>query len=279
MTQRALTSHKEIQISLSKKLFKILFLIVINFSLIYYILGLTEKYGRHGIYLDGIASEYYEALYFSVVTITTLGYGDFTPLGLSRLLSATEALVGLFFVGYSIAQVLSVKQDASIEYILKSQIIQNYTGILEDIRNEKEAITDLHRINRRKKIADTKNLDLYHGHPLYPSIIALQKLNGYTQHVESIEMLSEVEDYLNRSATNIEELSSMIRKYINYLDATNKNWKTNQSRKAVIEITRCLENSLKYTKYTKYTNMNYKGQARYNTVIKKIIFDLNRKLA
>ena len=36
------------------------------------------------------------SLYFSVVTFTTLGYGDITPLGYSRLIAAFEAFCGSF---------------------------------------------------------------------------------------------------------------------------------------------------------------------------------------
>ncbi|MBO9496148.1 pentapeptide repeat-containing protein [Thalassotalea sp. G20_0] len=37
-----------------------------------------------------------DCLYFSVVTFTTLGYGDLTPLGLSRIVAACEAFTGSF---------------------------------------------------------------------------------------------------------------------------------------------------------------------------------------
>ncbi len=37
-----------------------------------------------------------KCLYFSVVTFTTLGYGDITPIGLSRLIAAIEAFIGNF---------------------------------------------------------------------------------------------------------------------------------------------------------------------------------------
>lgn len=37
-------------------------------------------------------------LYYSVVTFTTLGYGDITPIGLSRLVAAVEAFTGSFTI-------------------------------------------------------------------------------------------------------------------------------------------------------------------------------------
>ncbi len=39
-----------------------------------------------------------KAVYFSVVTFTTLGYGDFVPIGLARLVSALEAFTGAFTI-------------------------------------------------------------------------------------------------------------------------------------------------------------------------------------
>lgn len=279
MTDRVLRSYKQAQIKLGIKLLIILLIMVIIYAALYYLLGLSDMFGKQGIYLDGVVGKPCEALYFSVVTITTLGYGDFTPLGFSRLLAATEALAGLLFAGYSISQVLSIKQDASIEYILKAQIIQTYTGMLENIRDAKEAVTDYHRVNRRSKIIDTTALGLYHSHPLYSSVIALQKLNGYTAHISSIDMLGEIEDYLNRAATMVEELSSMIRKFVNYMEAKDPSWKTNQSKKTITEIVRCLEVQRKYTKYTKYRNMKYKGHANYDSVLNKIITDLRRVIS
>jgi hypothetical protein len=38
------------------------------------------------------------AVYFSVVTFTTLGYGDFAPLGWARAFAAIEAFVGVFMI-------------------------------------------------------------------------------------------------------------------------------------------------------------------------------------
>jgi hypothetical protein len=44
-----------------------------------------------------------DAIYFSVVTWTTLGYGDLQPQGRCRFVAATEALAGNIFLGIFIA--------------------------------------------------------------------------------------------------------------------------------------------------------------------------------
>jgi hypothetical protein len=41
---------------------------------------------------------FFSCLYYSVVTFTTLGYGDFTPVGISRAIAAFEAFTGSFTI-------------------------------------------------------------------------------------------------------------------------------------------------------------------------------------
>jgi len=43
-------------------------------------------------------SLFFSSLYFSVVTFTTLGYGDFNPIGISRAIAAIEAFTGSFTI-------------------------------------------------------------------------------------------------------------------------------------------------------------------------------------
>ncbi|KPK12279.1 MAG: hypothetical protein AMJ68_02905 [Acidithiobacillales bacterium SG8_45] len=44
---------------------------------------------------------FYEYLYYSLVTYTTLGIGDYYPLGNVRILSGSESLVGLLMITWS----------------------------------------------------------------------------------------------------------------------------------------------------------------------------------
>ncbi len=65
-------------------LFTILF-----FGAVFYFLPLS---GQHGT----IRQDFFEALYFSTITFTTLGYGDIHPEGIGRLFASLEAVIGIF---------------------------------------------------------------------------------------------------------------------------------------------------------------------------------------
>lgn len=45
----------------------------------------------------------YDACYFSIVTFTTLGYGDLSPVGGLRILAAFEGLFGAITLGFLVA--------------------------------------------------------------------------------------------------------------------------------------------------------------------------------
>lgn len=71
-------------------------------SIMYFLLGI--RYGTEILRFEGTqgllenAREYLLSLYFSVVTLTTLGYGDIAPIGASRFFAATEAFLGAFMM-------------------------------------------------------------------------------------------------------------------------------------------------------------------------------------
>ncbi|WP_271409602.1 pentapeptide repeat-containing protein [Pseudomonas sp. Q1-7] len=71
-------------------------------ALLYFVVGIHHGEVRLAFSLDqGLRTNLEElgaCLYYSVVTFTTLGYGDIVPLGLSRPLAAFEAFVGSFTI-------------------------------------------------------------------------------------------------------------------------------------------------------------------------------------
>jgi hypothetical protein len=70
-----------------------LFLIPIFALLFYFLPNLEIKYAES-------SPKFIQSIYFSIVTITTLGYGDITPQNANaQLLAASEALLGVIFIG------------------------------------------------------------------------------------------------------------------------------------------------------------------------------------
>jgi hypothetical protein len=76
--------------------------IIIFCAFIYTFTGLNYQ-GQNVAYQTGdpieeLTSLFFSCLYYSVVTFTTLGYGDFTPVGISRSIAAIEAFTGSFAI-------------------------------------------------------------------------------------------------------------------------------------------------------------------------------------
>lgn len=78
----------------------VLFMIVgiTNYAIIYSLNGITDgavnEFGKPIVINDIV-----DCLYFSMVTWTTLGYGDLQPISSTRFVAASEALMGYFSVG------------------------------------------------------------------------------------------------------------------------------------------------------------------------------------
>ena len=79
-------------------------IVILFFAVIFGSLGLTHFSGsstdsfslEHSV-IDNLLI-FYNSFYFSVVTFTTLGYGDFTPEGIGKILAALEAYMGYFLL-------------------------------------------------------------------------------------------------------------------------------------------------------------------------------------
>lgn len=58
----------------------------------------------------------FHALYFSIVTLTTLGYGDISPLSVeARMLCSAEAFVGQMYVAITVARLVGIYTTQSLK--------------------------------------------------------------------------------------------------------------------------------------------------------------------
>lgn len=80
------------------------FLFLLTFSAIYHKIGIVDTT------LDGspITHDFWACCYYSIITFTSTGYGDFRPQGTGRVLASVQALIGYLVLGLMASTSLSV---------------------------------------------------------------------------------------------------------------------------------------------------------------------------
>lgn len=70
-------------------------ILIFTFAWVHHQIGLMDVSGP----VPRATNDLGDAVYFSIVTSTTLGYGDFIPLGAGRQIAALQAMVGYLILG------------------------------------------------------------------------------------------------------------------------------------------------------------------------------------
>lgn len=91
-------------------------ILTLSFEACLSVLGFATLYWMLEPYQQGITKgvgliTFGDCLYFSVVTFTSLGYGDILPVGFGKAVACFEVVFGLAFLGIFIAKLSSSKQS------------------------------------------------------------------------------------------------------------------------------------------------------------------------
>ena len=92
--------------------------IAIMNTMIFYYAGVYRSFGIIGNSECKIYNSF-DCLYFSLVTWTTLGYGDFAPTEKIRLIAGIEALMGYVFMAIFIGLILSFLTESKRDFKAK----------------------------------------------------------------------------------------------------------------------------------------------------------------
>jgi hypothetical protein len=65
---------------------------------------------------------FFDALYYSVVTFSSLGYGDYSPVGVNRVLAGVSVFVGLAFFAVAIGKMSSERTQATLTLLHSSDV-------------------------------------------------------------------------------------------------------------------------------------------------------------
>ena len=143
-------------------------LVVIGAGIFYYY---STPYG-HGLGQNSKALTditFLKSLYFSVVTISSLGYGDMHPMGFSKIIACLEVIFGLVFLGFFIAKVASRRMSYHIQRLFSSDAetrIESFTNDFEQLQSQlSKAMKEIGTIyqktpSKKKKIFPEKKKDV-----------------------------------------------------------------------------------------------------------------------
>jgi hypothetical protein len=87
----------------------------------------------NGVHVSTGDASIYDALYFSIVTFSSLGYGDIVPLGWGCLLACVEVLGGLVLLSLLVAKLASERQSALIRLIYTSDHQRRISSFRSDL--------------------------------------------------------------------------------------------------------------------------------------------------
>lgn len=109
--------------------------LILVFAVGYWALDAAGMAGLAATYDTSRPLGFADALYFSVVTLSSLGYGDIRPTGVARLLAGAEVVFGLALFGFIVAKISSVKQDYLLKRLyseLVDEKLAKYVATLEE---------------------------------------------------------------------------------------------------------------------------------------------------
>ena len=89
--------------------YQTLFTLILNAALLILLFGAI--YRGYGL-SDAARPDADVSIYFSIVTWTTLGYGDFSPISSLRLLAAGQAVIGYIFLGLIVGLLIELATQA-----------------------------------------------------------------------------------------------------------------------------------------------------------------------
>lgn len=94
---------------------------ILLFALAYF--SLSVSIPAHGIraHHEDItgAGLFWNSIYYAIITATTVGYGDITPFGFSKVLASIESIIAFLIFAVFVTKLVSFRQDIALRQIHK----------------------------------------------------------------------------------------------------------------------------------------------------------------
>jgi Ion channel len=106
---------------------------------------------------DSIFIQFCNALYFSVITATSTGYGDIVPVGISKFLASLQSIMALFVFAVLVTKIVSNKQELALEQVHKLTFENIFYSIREGLYIVRRDFDKLMYIANTHKILSEKD--------------------------------------------------------------------------------------------------------------------------
>lgn len=160
-------------------------IVILVYALAYWGLS-TRGVGLVPTYDPEEKVEFLACVHFSVVTLTSLGYGDFRPTSwISMFLSWTEVVLGLLFFGLLVSRLSGWRSERLLHRVAKSQI----NNELQEFRHEVQRIAREYSVLIDASLGGTLTIDegqrLYDISDFQGNILSEAKylLSGFTRYM------------------------------------------------------------------------------------------------
>lgn len=127
------------------------------FAFIFYTLcrfpqhGLITTIGGHTV------SDFFTALYFSIITATSTGYGDIVPIGASRIFASCESVLAFFLFAIFVSKLLSRRQDIALTEVHRLSFRTAFHNIREDLYVvRKDFDVGIHAVRDRGSVSENE---------------------------------------------------------------------------------------------------------------------------
>lgn len=103
-----------------QSLFLLWLLLAVLIGVFYFLLSYIPGEGSVQLAnIDSLWSRLWNSMYFSFVTATSTGYGDITPMGISKLLAILQSVLALLVFAVLVTKLVSRRQDIALKQIHK----------------------------------------------------------------------------------------------------------------------------------------------------------------
>jgi hypothetical protein len=127
----------------------------------YMALSYIPGHGPTGLEGTSFGSRLFDCLYYSIITATSTGYGDITPMGFSKFLAALQSILALMIFALFVTKLVTLRQEITLRQVHKMTYEDVYYKIREGfyiIRKDFDQIIAL--VNKHKKLTEENWADL-----------------------------------------------------------------------------------------------------------------------